>query len=50
MRTNLRRAVILVVTAAALIPGVAAVASAPAVAVPECPAGSNWDGILKICR
>ena len=50
MRATLRRAVILVVTAAALATGVATVASAPAAAEPVCQAGSNWDGVLKICR
>jgi ABC-type proline/glycine betaine transport system substrate-binding protein len=50
MRATLRRAVTLGVAAAALALGVATVASAPAAAEPVCQAGTNWDGVLKVCR
>jgi hypothetical protein len=52
MRAALRRAVTLVVVTAALASGAATVSSAPAPALaePVCLAGTNWDGILKICR
>ena len=50
MRATLRRAVTLAVTAAALALGAATVASAPAAAEPVCQAGTNWDGVLKVCR
>jgi hypothetical protein len=49
MRTTLRRAVTLLVTVAAVSLGAAAVASAPA-AADTCQAGTNWDGVLKVCR
>jgi len=50
MRANLRRALTLMVTAAALALGATAVSSAPASAEPVCQAGTNWDGVLKVCR
>ncbi|MFI7543502.1 hypothetical protein [Actinoplanes sp. NPDC049599] len=50
MRSTLRRAVTLLVTAAAISLGAATVASAPASAEPVCQAGTNWDGVLKVCR
>jgi hypothetical protein len=49
MRTNLRRAATLLVAAAALALGPVAVASTPAAAAPDCPAGTNWDAVLKAC-
>ncbi|MEU4157845.1 hypothetical protein [Actinoplanes sp. NPDC026670] len=49
MRANLRRAAILVATAVALALSAGTLA-APAAAEPVCQAGSNWDGVLKICR
>jgi hypothetical protein len=50
MRTTLRRAVTLMVTAVVLGLGAATVSSAPALAGPECAPGTNWDGVLKVCR
>lgn len=50
MRVNLRRALTVIVAAAALIPGVAPIASAPASAETICPAGSNWDSRTNSCR
>ena len=50
MRATLRRALTLMVTAAALALGATAVSSAPASAEPVCQAGTNWDGVLKVCR
>jgi hypothetical protein len=50
MRTSLRRALTLLVAAAAVSLGAATVASVPASAEPVCQAGTNWDGVLKICR
>ena len=50
MRATLRRAVTLMVTAAALALGATAVSSAPASADTVCQAGTNWDGVLKVCR
>jgi hypothetical protein len=50
MRANLCRAAILVATAAALALGAATVTAAPAAAEPVCHAGSNWDGVMKVCR
>src|SRR4051812_11224691 len=50
MRTNLRRAVTLLVAAAAVGLGAATVASAPAAAETVCQGGTNWDGVLKVCR
>ena len=49
MRTNLRRAATLLAAAAALALGPAIVSSAPAAAAPDCPAGTNWDAVLKAC-
>lgn len=50
MRATLRRAATVVVAAAALALGVAGISSAPAAADPVCQAGTNWDGVLKVCR
>jgi hypothetical protein len=50
MRATLRRAVTLVVATAAIALGAATISSAPAVAEPVCLAGTNWDGVLKVCR
>jgi hypothetical protein len=50
MRANLRRAAILVATTVALALSAATVTAAPAAADPVCQAGSNWDGVLKVCR
>jgi hypothetical protein len=49
MRTNLRRAATLLVAAAALTLGPVVVSSAPVAAAPSCPAGTNWDAVLKAC-
>jgi hypothetical protein len=49
MRINLRRAAALLVAAAALTLGPVIVSSAPVAAAPACPAGTNWDAVLKAC-
>jgi hypothetical protein len=50
MRATVRRAVALTVAVTALALGAVTVGSAPAAAEPVCQAGTNWDGVLKICR
>ena len=49
MRANLRRALILAVSAAAVSLGAVTVASTPASAEIICQAGSNWDVVRKVC-
>ena len=49
MRTNLRRTATLLVAAAALALGPLVVSSAQVAAAPACPAGTNWDAVLKAC-
>jgi hypothetical protein len=49
MRTHLRRAATLLVAAAALALAPVVVSSGPVAAAPACPAGTNWDAVLKAC-
>ncbi len=50
MRATLRRTVALLLTSAAVGLAVTAAPAAPAQAEVVCQAGTNWDGVLKICR
>ncbi len=50
MRASLRRALVLLIATVAVGLAAATATTSSALADPQCPAGTNWDGRLMVCR